>query len=90
VALFGTGGGLFQSSLADGTTAGVTNLILPVTAQVGGANAQVVYAGSAPGLVAGGFQINVTIPPGTVAGNVPVLVFVNSVPSQAAVTLAVQ
>lgn len=90
VALFGTGGGLFQSSLGDGTTAGVTNLMLPVTAQVAGANAQVVYAGSAPGLVAGCFQINVTLPPGTVAGNVPVVVFVNSVPSQAAVTVAVR
>jgi uncharacterized protein (TIGR03437 family) len=90
VALFGTGGGLFQTALGDGTTAGVTNLTLPVTAQVGGANAQVVYAGSAPGLVAGGFQINVTIPPGTASGAVPVVVFVNGVPSQAAVTVAVR
>jgi uncharacterized protein (TIGR03437 family) len=89
VALFGTGGGLFQTSLGDGTTAGATNLKLPVTAQVGGADTQVVYAGSAPGLVAGGFQINVTIPPGTTAGNVPVVVFVNGVASQTGVTVVV-
>jgi uncharacterized protein (TIGR03437 family) len=90
VALYGTGGGLFQTSLGDGTTAGATSLKLPVTAQVGGADAQVVYAGSAPGLVAGGFQINVTIPPGTAAGNVPVVVFVNGVASQPGVTVAVR
>jgi uncharacterized protein (TIGR03437 family) len=89
VALFGTGGGLFQTTLGDGTTAGVTNLSLPVTAQVGGATAQVEYAGSAPGLVAGGVQINVKIPPGTAAGNVPIVVLVNGVPSQSPVTVAV-
>ncbi len=90
VQLFGTGGGPFQAALGDGTTAGVTNLTLPVTAQVGGADAKVMYAGSAPGLVAGGVQINVMIPAGTPAGDVPVVVFVNGVASQSPVTVAVR
>jgi len=90
VQLFGTGGGPFQTPLADGTTAGVTNLTLPVTAQIGGASAQVVYAGSAPGLVAGGVQINVKLPANTPAGDVPVVVFVNGIASQSPVTVAVR
>jgi len=90
VSLFGTGGGLFQTAGGDGTTAVVTNLVLPVTAQVGGANAQVLYAGSAPGLVAGGVQINVKIPAGTPAGDVPVVVFVGGLASQSPVTVAVR
>ncbi len=35
-------------------------------------DATVMYAGSAPGLVAGVMQINVQIPQGTPSGNVPV------------------
>ncbi len=90
VALFGTGGGPFQTAMGDGTTAGVTNLALPVTAQVGGVNAQVMYAGSAPGLVAGGVQINVMIPANTAAGDVAVVVMVNGVASQSPVMVAVR
>lgn len=89
VSLFGTGGGPFQTAEGDGTTAGVTNLTLPVTAQIGGVSAQVLYAGSAPGLVAGGFQINVKIPAGTAAGDAAVVIFVNGFASQSPVTVAV-
>ncbi len=34
----------------------------PVTVQIGGADAEVLYAGSAPGMVSGIFQINVRVP----------------------------
>jgi uncharacterized protein (TIGR03437 family) len=91
VLLYGSGGGLFQPALADGVVAGssLSNLVLAVTAKVDGADATVMYAGSAPGLVAGVMQINVQIPPGTRSGNVPVAVAVGGVASQAGVTLAV-
>jgi uncharacterized protein (TIGR03437 family) len=61
-----------------------------VTATVGGQNATVVYAGGAPGEVAGLMQVNVVIPAGIQTGNaVPVVLRVGSVFSQAGVTVAV-
>ena len=89
VQIFGTGGGNYQTTMGDGTTAHLTNLMLPVTAQIGGVNAQVSYAGAAPGLVAGSIQINAAVPAGTPQGNAPVVVFVNGIPSQSPVTVAV-
>jgi uncharacterized protein (TIGR03437 family) len=65
IALFGTGGGPTSPA---GVTGGYsplnanTLLTLPVTAQIGGVNAPVVYAGAAPGLPSGVFQINVLVP----------------------------
>ena len=92
VMLYGSGGGLFQPALPDGEVTGssLSNLVLPVTAKVDGADATVSYAGSAPGLVAGAMQINVQIPPGTRSGNVPVAIAVGGVASQPGVTVAVQ
>jgi uncharacterized protein (TIGR03437 family) len=37
---------------------------LPVSATIGGVRAEVLYAGAAPGLIAGVVQINVLIPAG--------------------------
>ena len=67
IALFGTGAGPTNPA---GVTGGIwgpgsgTLLTLPVTVQIGGINAPVVYAGAAPGLVSGFFQINVQVPAG--------------------------
>jgi len=62
----------------------------PATATVGGVNADVLYAGGTPGLVAGVLQLNVripaTVPPG---GAVPGVFTVGGKPSQDGVTLAV-
>ncbi len=92
VVLYGSGGGQFQPPLPDGevTGANLSDVVLPVTAQVGGVNAKVLYAGSAPGLVAGAMQINVQIPAGTPSGNVPVTITINGVTSQAGVTVSVR
>ncbi len=68
ISLFGTGGG--ETIPATGVTGGYwgagTNisLALPVIVQIGGVYAPVVYAGAAPGLLSGVFQINVRVPPG--------------------------
>ena len=93
VQIFGTGEG--QTS-PPGMTGSVNGSILrtpqqqPVTATVGGQPATVQYAGSAPGLIAGVFQVNVTIPPNAPSGNVPVVITFGASSTQAGVTVAVQ
>jgi uncharacterized protein (TIGR03437 family) len=95
--LFGTGGGLTDPPSIDGTLNPIPApggpfgaLTQTVTATVGGQPADVVYAGPAPNLVVGVFQINVTIPSGTPSGNAAVVVQVGTVNSQTGVTIAVQ
>jgi uncharacterized protein (TIGR03437 family) len=98
VMLFGTGGGLTDPPSIDGTLNPIPPpggpfgalTTTPVTATVGGQPADVVYAGPAPNLVVGVFQINVTIPNGTPSGNAAVVVQVGTASSQTAVTVAVQ
>jgi adhesin/invasin len=61
----------------------------PVTVQIGGANAQVQFAGLTPGF-AGLFQVNVVVPPGAATGNaVPVSITVAGQTSNV-VTMAIQ
>jgi uncharacterized protein (TIGR03437 family) len=65
VAFFGTGGGDTNPSAVTGgiwPTSPLGHLMQPVTVQIGGADAEVLYAGSAPGMVSGIFQINVRVP----------------------------
>jgi uncharacterized protein (TIGR03437 family) len=62
----------------------------PVTATVGGANAEVVYAGGVAGLVAGVLQVNVRLPSGTPPGvAVPIVLTIAGRTTQADVTLAI-
>jgi uncharacterized protein (TIGR03437 family) len=67
ISLFGTGGG--PASLP-GVTGGYWGpgpnplAMTPVYVQIGGVSSQVLYAGAAPGLLSGIFQIDVRIPPG--------------------------
>jgi uncharacterized protein (TIGR03437 family) len=62
----------------------------PPTATIGGVNAQVLYAGGAPGLVAGLLQLNVQIPAGVSPGSaVPVTFTIGGKSSQDNVTLVV-
>ena len=77
ISVFGTGGGATNPpSLNDGllAVAAPYGTISGVTATVGGATSQVLYAGVAPFLVAGVMQINLQIPTGIAVGNVPVAV----------------
>ena len=67
--------------------------ILPVEVSIGGipiAPGDINYAGEAPGLISGVFQVNAKIPPGVGPGAVPVVVRVGGVPSQANVTVSVR
>jgi uncharacterized protein (TIGR03437 family) len=67
------------------------NPLATVTANIGGQNASVQYAGSAPGSIYGVMQVNVQIPAGITPGtSVPVVINVGGTNSQTNVTLAVQ
>jgi uncharacterized protein (TIGR03437 family) len=92
VSLYGTGQGQTNPAGIDGTLATGSVLpqpLLPVTVQIGGQNATVYYAGAAPDLVAGVFQINVEVPTGLQPGNQPVVVTVGDKTSPANVTMNV-
>jgi uncharacterized protein (TIGR03437 family) len=63
----------------------------PVVVLIGGAQAEVLYAGAAPGLVAGVLQVNARIPQSAPSGpGVPVSLVVGNASSQSGLTLAVQ
>jgi uncharacterized protein (TIGR03437 family) len=93
VSLYVTGEGVTNAPAGiDGML--VTNLykpVLPVTATVGGVQANVQYAGSAPGSIYGVMQVNIQIPTSISAGStVPVVITVGTSNTQTGVTLAVQ
>jgi uncharacterized protein (TIGR03437 family) len=62
--------------------------VLSVTVTVGGVDAQVVYAGSAPGLISGLMQVNAIIPATAPLGAQPVVVTVGTSKSQSGATAA--
>lgn len=61
---------------------------LPVTVTVGGIPAVVAYAGSAPGLISGVMQVNVTIPLTAPTGTQPVVVTVGTANTQSGASAA--
>lgn len=68
-----------------------TPIAHPVTATVGGVDAQVQYAGGVPGLVAGVLQVNVLVPQGVATGDsVPIVLSMGGQSSQANVTLSIR
>ena len=68
--VFGTGFGVLNPLPADGQIEQILATIpSPVTATIGGIPAAVIYAGAAPGLVAGVVQINVRVPDGLSANS---------------------
>jgi len=61
-----------------------------VTVRIGGVDAEVLYAGSAPTLPAGAFQVNARIPLTIPPGNASVSVTVGSSTTTRNITVAVQ
>ncbi len=84
IAIFGTGGGLMTSVPEDGSFAPLDPpyplLTLPVQVTFDGQPGEVVYAGAAPTLVSGVFQINARLP-NLPPGQHQVVVFVNQADS---------
>jgi uncharacterized protein (TIGR03437 family) len=91
LALFLTGAGVTEPPTIDGVPPGLPlpQLALPVTATVGGAVTEVVYAGSALGLV-GLAQVNIRIPAVPASDAVPIQVAVGGISRNQAVTIAIQ
>jgi uncharacterized protein (TIGR03437 family) len=92
VAVFGTGGGTLRPPGVTGSPwplAPLSILTQSVSVKVAGAPAAVPYAGSAPTLNSGFFQINVTLPPNLTAGAQSLIVTVGGVAGAPAV-IAIQ
>ena len=95
VQLFGTGEGQTSPAGVDGLVApeDLASLARPnqdVTVQIGGVDAEVMYAGAAPGLVSGVLQLNVRIPEGTPAGEAALQVTVGGRLNRQAASVAVK
>jgi uncharacterized protein (TIGR03437 family) len=90
VVLYATGAGLTTPASTDGslTTAPYPKPVLPVSVTLNGTAAQVLYAGAAPGLVAGVLQINMVVPADAIAATFnQIVVTVGDYASPSAVTL---
>lgn len=92
VTLYGTGEGVTSPTGVDGRLAAnpLARPSLPVKVRIAGRDAEVLYFGGAPGLIAGIFQANVKIPDDCPAGNVPIVVQVGESSSPGNVTIAVR
>ncbi|MCS6954035.1 MAG: M12 family metallopeptidase [Bryobacterales bacterium] len=93
VSLFATGAGETEPPSQDGVVAwGILPAPrLPVAVRIGGATAEVLYAGAAPGLVSGVLQVNVRVPWNIEPGDyVPVELTVGRATSLPAVTMSVR
>lgn len=93
--LYGTGEGKTTPAVVEGSIVPVVAPIpatqLPVSVTIGGQVAQVLYFGETPGALAGLMQVNVRVPDtAPTGGAVPVLVFVNGIPSQPSVNVAIK
>jgi len=92
VVLYATGAGTMNPPVKDGQVIESANFNtnLPVSVMIGGVSAIVVYAGGAPGLVAGVLQVNCIVPHSIQPGaSVAVILTVGSMSSPPGVELAV-
>jgi uncharacterized protein (TIGR03437 family) len=99
IAVYGTGGGLTNPGGLDGTlNSGISLMPLNnwvpgssvVTATIGGKPATVLFAGAAPALITGVWQINVQVPTGLTSGPQPLVFTIDGQQTQSNVTITVQ
>jgi len=93
VVLWGTGAGQTVPPGEDGRISAGLPLpkpVLPVTVQIDGQDAEVEYAGQAPGMVEGTIQVNVKVPDTASTGMVTVALRVGNAASPTTVTVAVR
>jgi uncharacterized protein (TIGR03437 family) len=93
IIVFATGAGQTDPGGTDGQLAGdpLPIPLLPVSVQIGGLDAKVLYAGAAPGLVAGVLQVNCVAPLDSPSGYaVPIVLSVGKTSSPAGVTVAIK
>ena len=83
--LYATGLGQTDPPGQDGVRYGslvLAETVAPATATIGGQTAQVIYAGSAPGQIAGVMQVEAVVPSGAGTGPVAAIITVGGVTSQ--------
>jgi uncharacterized protein (TIGR03437 family) len=95
IVVYATGEGVLSPAVATGSVTSATGSSFPqpvaaVSATVGGSPATVLYAGSAPGLIAGLLQVNLRLPESVASGAQPVVLTVGGVSSRTGVTAAIQ
>ncbi len=96
ISLFGTGFGPTEPVYQAGEIASSTTPVKlrdPVTIAVGGttlAASDVLFAGAAPGLISGLYQINIRIPAATADGDIPVSVQIGGITSATGTTIPVK
>jgi uncharacterized protein (TIGR03437 family) len=94
IMIFATGGGQTNPPGVDGRLApgnALASLQQPVSVRIGNVEAQVLYAGSAPGLVEGVIQVNAMLSANMATGPaVPILLRVGDFESPAGVTIAIR
>lgn len=93
VVLFATGAGPLNPVPEDGTVIqGSPPRTLPASAYIGSCPAEVLYSGSAPGLIAGAIQVNLRVPDQALCGggNRKVFVLFGGAPSEQFATIAVR
>ena len=92
VVFYATGEGQTSPGGVDGVITGsnLSRPVLPVSVDIDGKTAEVIYAGSAPGIVAGVMQVNVRVPSVFPSSAASVLVTVGTQASQQGVTMAVR
>jgi uncharacterized protein (TIGR03437 family) len=94
ITIYGTGGGVTNPLGITGglwpITASLATLTLAVSVSIGGTNAIVLYAGSAPTLESGYFLINVALPSGLQASSAVNLVLTVGGSSSVAVPISIQ
>ena len=90
--VYGTGFGAMQSLVTDGQPSmAAIPLAVPVTATIGGVSADVIYAGSAPSLIAGVTQINVRVPEGLPSNPyTPLVLSVGSASTPLGITVSIR
>lgn len=86
IELYGTGFGAYGLPGSDG----LMRMAQTVTATIGGAAAQVLYAGQAPGNTLGLQQINVLIPANTASGTQPLQLTIGGAATQSALTVTIR
>lgn len=94
VSLYGTGFGAVSPGVLPGTLdSGIANLTGSITVTMGGVTVpaqDVLYAGLSPGSISGLYQFNIAIPPNVPSGDVPVVIKIGGVQTQAGVTIPIQ
>ncbi len=92
IVLFGTGEGALEPSALDGavSAAPLPSPRAEITVRIGAADAEILYAGPAPGLVSGVLQINARVPVSVLGGpQTPLSFTAGQARSPAGVTIAV-